>query len=259
MISSYRQGVLYALQPALSSTGSWVLCHLQPILPESMNESMNHLLRVAWLFPINRWRNQCEGGSNYLSRSFCSRAGDLTQICLSPEQNWIKRNSSGGKKKNPIQNRKDVAGKLIQSYRVASWETRDEPHHVGLSVSFSNLSKLQREKVLALSGVWLLATPRPDPIRLLCPWIFQARILEWVAIASSRGSSQPRDQTGISCVSWTTGRFFIQARISLNILLAPGGLDSTSHLCHQRPGASWTCERHPTRAAVGRTRHGSFT
>ena len=31
--------------------------------------------------------------------------------------------------------------------------------------------------------------------------IFQARILEWVAISSSRGSSQPRDQTWVSCVS----------------------------------------------------------
>ena len=31
--------------------------------------------------------------------------------------------------------------------------------------------------------------------------IFQARILGWVAIYSSRGSSQPRDQTLISCVS----------------------------------------------------------
>ena len=30
--------------------------------------------------------------------------------------------------------------------------------------------------------------------------ILQARILEWVAISSSRGSSQPRDQTHISCV-----------------------------------------------------------
>ena len=28
----------------------------------------------------------------------------------------------------------------------------------------------------------------------------QARILEWVAISSSRGSSQPRDQTHVSCV-----------------------------------------------------------
>ena len=31
--------------------------------------------------------------------------------------------------------------------------------------------------------------------------IFQARILEWVAISFSRGSSRPRDQTHISCVS----------------------------------------------------------
>ena len=35
--------------------------------------------------------------------------------------------------------------------------------------------------------------------------IFQARILEWVAISFSRGSSQPRDQTRVSC---TAGRFF---------------------------------------------------
>ena len=36
--------------------------------------------------------------------------------------------------------------------------------------------------------------------------ILQARILEWVAIPSSRGSSQPRDQTQVSCIA---GRFFI--------------------------------------------------
>ena len=33
--------------------------------------------------------------------------------------------------------------------------------------------------------------------------IFQARILEWVAISFSRGSSRPRDQTCVSCVSCT--------------------------------------------------------
>ena len=33
-----------------------------------------------------------------------------------------------------------------------------------------------------------------QPTKLLCPWILQASILEWVAIAFSRGSSQPRDQ-----------------------------------------------------------------
>ena len=31
--------------------------------------------------------------------------------------------------------------------------------------------------------------------------IFQARILEWVASSYSRESSQPRDQTHVSCIS----------------------------------------------------------
>ena len=35
--------------------------------------------------------------------------------------------------------------------------------------------------------------------------ILQARILEWVAISYSRGSSQPRNQTRFSCIA---GRFF---------------------------------------------------
>ena len=35
--------------------------------------------------------------------------------------------------------------------------------------------------------------------------ILQARILEWVAMPSSRGSSQPRDQTQVSCIA---GGFF---------------------------------------------------
>ena len=39
--------------------------------------------------------------------------------------------------------------------------------------------------------------------------IFQARIPEWVAISSSRGSSWPRDGTCDSFVSCITGRFFI--------------------------------------------------
>ena len=38
--------------------------------------------------------------------------------------------------------------------------------------------------------------------------IFQARILEWAAISSSRGSSRPRDRTCTPCVSFMAGRFF---------------------------------------------------
>ena len=35
--------------------------------------------------------------------------------------------------------------------------------------------------------------------------IFQTRVLEWVAISFSRGSSQPKNQTQVSCIA---GRFF---------------------------------------------------
>ena len=35
--------------------------------------------------------------------------------------------------------------------------------------------------------------------------MFQTRRLEWVALSFSRGSSQPRDRTCVSCVA---GRFF---------------------------------------------------
>ena len=38
--------------------------------------------------------------------------------------------------------------------------------------------------------------------------IFQATVLEYVAISSSRGSSPPRDQTQVSCVSCIASRLF---------------------------------------------------
>ena len=40
-------------------------------------------------------------------------------------------------------------------------------------------------------------------------WILQARILEWVAISSSRGSSQSRDQTHVSGISCTGRQILI--------------------------------------------------
>ena len=44
--------------------------------------------------------------------------------------------------------------------------------------------------------------------------IFQARVLEWVAISFSRGSSQPRDQTQVSGIAGR--RFTIWATKSIN-------------------------------------------
>ena len=68
-------------------------------------------------------------------------------------------------------------------------------------------------EVKLLSRVWLC-----DPMDCNLPGsiheIFQARILEWVAISFSRGSSQPRDRTRVSrivgrCFTfWATREFF---------------------------------------------------
>ena len=55
--------------------------------------------------------------------------------------------------------------------------------------------------------------------------IFQARILEWVAISYSRGSSWPKDRTHISCASYT-GRWILYhcSAWEAQILLAPSKL-----------------------------------
>ena len=43
-----------------------------------------------------------------------------------------------------------------------------------------------------------------DPTDYTVHGILRARILEWLAIPFCRGSSQPRDQTQVSCIA---GRF----------------------------------------------------
>ena len=54
-----------------------------------------------------------------------------------------------------------------------------------------------------------LVNPQPlSPLTSLhLHGILQARILEWVAISVSRGSSQPRNRTQVSCIA---GKFFYQ-------------------------------------------------
>ena len=54
------------------------------------------------------------------------------------------------------------------------------------------------EWVKSLSRVWLFATPWT--VASSVHGIFQAIVLEWIAISFSRGSSQPWDQTQVSCI-----------------------------------------------------------
>ena len=57
-------------------------------------------------------------------------------------------------------------------------------------------------RVQSLSHVWLSVTPWTSSS---VHGIFKARIMEWVVISSSRGSSLPRDQICVACI----GRHFL--------------------------------------------------
>ena len=65
-------------------------------------------------------------------------------------------------------------------------------------------------KCWSLSCVWLFAIMDCSPLGSFVHGILQARILEWVAIPFSRGSSRPRDRILFSCIAgrlftvWTT-------------------------------------------------------
>ena len=57
--------------------------------------------------------------------------------------------------------------------------------------------------------------------------ILQARILEWVAISSSKGSSRPRDWTRNYCI--TGGFFTTEPPAKPKIALHPSNISATSH------------------------------
>ena len=68
-----------------------------------------------------------------------------------------------------------------------------------------NIIYMHRQKAgINISQFWQMLTIWKIP-KGLCintvHGILQARILEWVAIAFSRGSSWPRNQTGVSCIA----------------------------------------------------------
>ena len=60
---------------------------------------------------------------------------------------------------------------------------------------------LKSNKVKAAQSCPTLCNPTDCTVH----GILQARILEWVAYSFSRGSSRPRNQTGVSCIA---GGFF---------------------------------------------------
>ena len=67
-------------------------------------------------------------------------------------------------------------------------------------VNLGSCGGLVAKLCLTLATPWTVAHQAP-----LSMGFFQARIPKWVSISFSRASSQPRDQTQVSC---TEGRFF---------------------------------------------------
>ena len=62
---------------------------------------------------------------------------------------------------------------------------------------------------VCVCGVWLFSDYMDcSPPGSFVYGIFQARILQWVAISSSRGSSHPKDWTQVPCIFCITGEFF---------------------------------------------------
>ena len=101
---------------------------------------------------------------------------------------------------------------IISSYWSKSNRERQIPYNVTYIWNLKydtneSIYKSESGKVKMLVAQSFL-TLRPHGLystRLLCPWDFQARILEWVVIPFSRGSSWPRERTWISRIA---GRFF---------------------------------------------------
>ena len=68
----------------------------------------------------------------------------------------------------------------------------------------SYIHLLDGQATLTVKGAQLCLT-LCDPMDYTVHGILQARVLEWVAFPFSRGSSQPRDRTQVSCIA---GGFF---------------------------------------------------
>ena len=68
--------------------------------------------------------------------------------------------------------------------------------------------------------------------------MLQAKILEWVAVPFSRGSSQPRDWTQVSWISCKEGRFFTtESQGSLSLFGTSNKCSSSLH--HKLVSVDW--------------------
>ena len=115
-------------------------------------------------------------------------------LSLFPKKSFVLR--------TPLQSRVGPAS-LLPSSPIDIWV---QPLEACSQKSFQLLMSTTSSKVLVAQSYLVLCNPMfCSPPRSSLHGILQARILEWVAIPFSRGSSWPSDQTCISCMA---GSFF---------------------------------------------------
>ena len=130
-----------------------------------------------------------------------------------------------------------------------------------LKQAFQLSSSLDQDNCLLKDMCVLSCSVVPDsllpmdcsPLGSSVHWILQERILEWVAISFSRGSSWPKDQTHVSCIGkrvlylWATKEAPTQRCMRIHVYCAsplsfPGGANGKEPACqcrrHKRHGFS---------------------
>ena len=90
-----------------------------------------------------------------------------------------------------------------------------------LSLGHFLLNSIMEDEELTLSLLLSFYTPFSSLHR-----IFQSKILEWIVVSFSRGSSWPRDQTWVSCIA---GRFFPVWAIGKSLKERNSIYESVSH------------------------------
>ena len=121
-------------------------------------------------------------------------------------------------------------GKLSSGHRTGKGQFSFQSQRKAKSKNVQTTPQLHSSHMLA-SEIAQLCPTLCDPMDCNLPGssvhgILQARILEWVAISSSRGSSQPRDWTWVSCLVgrrfnlWATREVPHASKVMLKILQA---------------------------------------
>ena len=130
--------------------------------------------------------------------------------------------------------------RLLFQVRIAEWvaisssrdlpKPRIEPSSPALAGGFFTLSHLGSPWTRLGVGKVKVAQLCPtlcDPMDCIVHGILQARILEWAAFPFSRGSSQPRDRTQVSCIALKEPRQILhqlsRKRLGTHGLMATSG------------------------------------